>query len=182
LKTPYEQVYNQLSDTTHLRPFGCVGYAIVPKETRSKLEPTRQRCRLIGYLDDDASEELQGYRLLRESDNVVVESGDVLWDEVVTMSRLPDLSLYDEGVEGDNLFRDPSVSPVADAYDFDSDLDSVLDSDSSSSHSDYDSDVEVHFEIAADTDSPLLPHFHQSLVSPANILDSSRVRRPRGGS
>jgi hypothetical protein len=148
---------------------------------------------------------LQGYRLLRESDNAVVESGDVLWDEVVTMSRLPDLSLYDEGVEGDNLFRDPSVSPVADAYDFDSDLDSVLDSDSSSSHSadaydfdsdldsvldsdsssshsDYDSDVEVHFEIAADTDSPLLPHFHQSLVSPANILDSSRVSRPRGGS
>ena len=36
-------------DLTHLRVWGCVAYAQVPKETRQKLDPNMRKCMFIGY-------------------------------------------------------------------------------------------------------------------------------------
>ncbi len=68
LKTPYEAMFNKKPNLSHLRPFGVVCYAFVPIEKRSKLDDTTAKCRLLGYGDDDSSEEFKGYRLLVESD------------------------------------------------------------------------------------------------------------------
>ena len=64
-QTPYEQIYRRKPDIGHLRPFGCVGFAHVPLESRnSKLSPSAVKCRLIGYADDDDTEEIKGYKLV----------------------------------------------------------------------------------------------------------------------
>ena len=51
-----------------LRPFGAVGFAYVPHEKRNKLEPVRERVRLLGYGDDDDTTETRGYYVLCEKD------------------------------------------------------------------------------------------------------------------
>lgn len=48
-KTPYEVFTGKIPNVSHLRPFGAVGYAHVPKEIRKKLDDTAVRCILIGY-------------------------------------------------------------------------------------------------------------------------------------
>ena len=50
--TPYEHIFKRAPDLKHLRPFGSVCYAFIPKEKRSKLEDSGIRCRLLGYGDD----------------------------------------------------------------------------------------------------------------------------------
>jgi hypothetical protein len=87
-KTPYEWIYGKRPDLSHLRPFGSVCYAHIPAETRSKLQPVAYKCRLIGYLDDDDTEELKGYKLIRESDLAVILSNDVRFDEDAIMEPL----------------------------------------------------------------------------------------------
>jgi hypothetical protein len=86
--TPFEHIFGEKPDLNHLRPFGCVAYAHVPIELRSKLAPAAVRCRLLGYLDDDDSEELKGYKLLRESDGAIIHSRDVRFDENAPMLPL----------------------------------------------------------------------------------------------
>jgi hypothetical protein len=75
---------------------------------RSKLNATRTRCRLLGYLDSDDSEELWGYKLLRESDGSIVFSNDVVFDEEATPGPLRILT-----EEDDNL-ADPDYEPRED--------------------------------------------------------------------
>ena len=104
LITPYEHIYRRASVVSHLRPFGCVAYAHVPAELRSKLEPSGQKRRLLGYLDDDDSEELMGYKLLRESDLAILHCRDVTFNENAAMDPLPQSELYLDDEQGDNLF------------------------------------------------------------------------------
>ena len=88
--TPYEQVYGHKPDVSHLRPFGCVGYAFIPIESRSsKLDDSAVACRLIGYADDDDTEEIKGYKVIKESDpTFVFYSSDVRFDESLPMLSL----------------------------------------------------------------------------------------------
>jgi hypothetical protein len=44
--TPEEKFMNKKSNVSHLRMFGCITYAHVPNEKRSKLDPT---LKFIGY-------------------------------------------------------------------------------------------------------------------------------------
>ena len=128
-KTPFELMFGYPPSISHLRPFGCVAYAHVPEELRSKLDPSAVRCRLLGYLDDDDTEELMGYKLLRESDLAIIHSRDVQFDEITFPTPLPDILLYDDSVHGEDLFGDPTYFP---------DADTSSDTDSSSTCSDYD--------------------------------------------
>ena len=63
----------------HLRVFGSIFYALVPKKKKKKLESRSVKCMLIGY-----SDEKKGYRLL--SDGKFIVSRDVIFDETESLS------------------------------------------------------------------------------------------------
>jgi hypothetical protein len=106
-KTPYEYIYGRKPNVAHLRPFGCIGYSHVPQEKRSKLEPSAVKCRLVGYGDDDDTEEQKGYRLILH-DNYLISfySADVRWDDSDSMIPLPTLAAFDSAL--DPIFSDPT--------------------------------------------------------------------------
>jgi hypothetical protein len=72
--TPYEAWFGFKPRVKHLRVFGSVCYALVPKEKRTKLDSRSLKCTMIGY-----SDEKKGYRLL--SDGKFIVSRDVIFDE-----------------------------------------------------------------------------------------------------
>jgi len=48
--TPEEAYSGKRPNIRHLRAYGCIAYAHIPKENRLKLEPTAVRCVFIGYM------------------------------------------------------------------------------------------------------------------------------------
>lgn len=73
-RTPFELFWGQVPKVSHLRIFGCEAFIQVPKELRSKLEPTSRRGKFVGYeLDSKA------YRVL--VDNKIKISRDVIFNE-----------------------------------------------------------------------------------------------------
>ncbi len=53
------------------------------------LDDTTIKCRLLGYGDNDSSEEFKGYRLLVESDWKVIYSKNVTFPEIQFFEELP---------------------------------------------------------------------------------------------
>ena len=51
-KSPYEATMKQVPDLSFLRVFGCICYAHVPKQRRSKLDDTSVKCHMLGYAED----------------------------------------------------------------------------------------------------------------------------------
>ena len=92
-KSRYEIFFGKEPKNDHIQPFGAVCYAWIPKEKRGKQEPIRERCRLIGFGDDDDSEEMAGYKLIIESDQSVIYCNDVVFSKE-EMKPLPDLEYY----------------------------------------------------------------------------------------
>jgi hypothetical protein len=83
----------------------------VPAETRSKLAPSAIRCRLIGYGDDDETEEIRGYKFIEEADiKMVIYSSDARFDEATPPPPLPGFKPFDFSIEGDDVFGDPTYS------------------------------------------------------------------------
>jgi transposase InsO family protein len=58
-KSPYHMRYGHSPPILHLRTFGCVAWAYVDIERRTKLSPRAIKCIFVGYLKDR-----KGYRLL----------------------------------------------------------------------------------------------------------------------
>ena len=48
-KTPYEMVYGHKPNIQHMRVFGCLAYALTPKEKRLKWDPKSHQCVFVGY-------------------------------------------------------------------------------------------------------------------------------------
>jgi hypothetical protein len=85
----------------------------MPLESRlSKLSPSAVQCQLIGYADDDDTEEIKGYKLIRESDpTVIFYSSDVRFDESFPMTPLsgtPSFDPYDASIFTDSTYFDDS--------------------------------------------------------------------------
>ena len=70
--TPYEAWFGFKPKVKHLRVFGSICYALVPKEKRTKLDSRSLKCTMIGY-----SDEKKGYRLLTNGKFIV--SRDVIF-------------------------------------------------------------------------------------------------------
>lgn len=87
-RTPYEIIYGHAAKIDHLVPFGSVCYSWIPSETRTKLQSVRARGRILGYGDDDSTDEIRGYKILLE-DGRTIWSSDVLLDKGVTFAPLP---------------------------------------------------------------------------------------------
>ena len=50
--TPYEKLYKQRPDVSHLKVFGSIAYVHIPDEMRRKLDPKAEKCVFIGYAQD----------------------------------------------------------------------------------------------------------------------------------
>ena len=57
-KTPYEAWSGDRPNVKHLRVFGCIAYAHVPKDERKKLDSKFRKCIFLGY-----GAEIKGYQL-----------------------------------------------------------------------------------------------------------------------
>ena len=87
--SPYEIMYGIRPQISHLRPFGTVCYVFVPQERRTKLANFREKGRLIGFGDDDSSEEIKGYKVVTELDSKILWSSDVIFDVTHAFQPLP---------------------------------------------------------------------------------------------
>ena len=74
--TPHEAWSNSKPSVSHLRIFGCIVYAHVPKPDRRKLDTKTRKCILLGYGSDQ-----KGYRLYDLERLRVIHSRDVVFDE-----------------------------------------------------------------------------------------------------
>ena len=74
--TPYEAWHKRKPRVEHLKVFGCIAYAHIPKENRDKLDGKGEKCIFIGY-----SDESKGYRLYQPESKKLIISRDVIFDE-----------------------------------------------------------------------------------------------------
>jgi hypothetical protein len=77
-KTPWEGFYGEKPDVSHMRVFGARAFTHVPGALRHNLEPVSEKGWFIGYETD-----ARAYRILRERDNRMIISWDVIVDERV---------------------------------------------------------------------------------------------------
>ncbi|KAK4327560.1 hypothetical protein Pmani_001967 [Petrolisthes manimaculis] len=75
-KTPCQALMGKKPTVHHLRVFGCVCYAHVPKDERRKLDPKSVKCIFLGY-----GSEVKGYRLFDLEKKRILNSRDVTFDE-----------------------------------------------------------------------------------------------------
>jgi transposase InsO family protein len=75
-KTLFEAWSGRKPSIKHLRVFGCICYAQIPKEKRYKLDETSEKCIFVGY-----SSISKGYRLYNLKTNKIIINRDVLFDE-----------------------------------------------------------------------------------------------------
>ena len=71
-----EVLTGQKPSIEHLRIFGCITFSHVPKEKRTKMEPTAKKVLLVGY-----SETSKAYRIYIPALRRVVVRGDVKFEE-----------------------------------------------------------------------------------------------------
>jgi len=74
--TRYELRHRRKPIYEHLRVWGCVAYAQVPKETRKKMDRAVQKCIFIGYTDTTRQ-----YRLYDPFGKGFVISHDLIFEE-----------------------------------------------------------------------------------------------------
>jgi hypothetical protein len=102
-KSPYMVMYKETPDISHLRTFGCLAYAHIPKETRkSKLDDRARKCILLGYNPETTTQ----WRLWDLESRRIIMSHDVKFDETRLYRDL-------------HSSKDPAVSPAWDKLDDD---------------------------------------------------------------
>jgi hypothetical protein len=82
-KIPFEMLYGRKPDLSELRIPGCIAYAIIPAEKRSKMDMHASRAR---YLGPEASNQ---HRLYEESSGRVIFARDVIFDEEAKIIEVP---------------------------------------------------------------------------------------------
>jgi hypothetical protein len=75
-KTPWEAFYGKKPDVSHMRVFKARAFMHVPGALRHKLKPVSEKGWFIGY-----EANANAYRILRERDNRVIVSRDVIVDK-----------------------------------------------------------------------------------------------------
>jgi hypothetical protein len=84
--TPEEVFTGKKPPVEHLRIFGCITFSHVPKEKRTKMEPTAEKGLLVGY-----NETSKAYRLHIPALRRVVVQRDVKFEEERTCKRSQEL-------------------------------------------------------------------------------------------
>ena len=84
--TPEEAFFGKRPQLTHLHIFGCVTYSQVPKEKRTKLDPTAEKGIFVGY-----SETSKAYWIYIPTLRNVVVRRDVRFEEERAFRRSREL-------------------------------------------------------------------------------------------
>ena len=119
-KTPEELFSGKKPEVIHLRIVGCPVYIHIPKEKRTKLDPSRKKCIFVGY-----SESSKAYRIYFPKYKKIDISRDVAFDEDTTYNksikrpakepeeaeveapRIHDTTMNEESQEEDRDFKEP---------------------------------------------------------------------------
>ena len=80
-KSPHELWYGKKPTVRHLRVWGCIAYAHVAQEKRSKFDAKAVKCIMIGY-----SESSKAWRLWDTERKRLIVSRDVTFNESVTLN------------------------------------------------------------------------------------------------
>ncbi|GFY35704.1 retrovirus-related Pol polyprotein from transposon TNT 1-94 [Trichonephila clavipes] len=75
-KTPFEKFSGRKPSVLHLKPFGCLAYAGVPKQIRKKFNMRAKMGIMMGY-----AQRTKGYRIWLIDENKLVETINVRFDE-----------------------------------------------------------------------------------------------------
>ncbi|GFT89428.1 retrovirus-related Pol polyprotein from transposon TNT 1-94 [Trichonephila clavipes] len=75
-KTPFEKYSGRKPSVLHLKPFGCLAYAGVPKQIRKKFDMRAKMGIMMGY-----AQRTKGYRIWLIDENKLVETINVKFDE-----------------------------------------------------------------------------------------------------
>jgi hypothetical protein len=80
--TPEEAFTGLMPEVGHFRIFGCPVYFHVPKEKRSKLDPSGRKGTFVGY-----SESSKAYRIYIPGQRQIEVSRDVIFEEEIAFRR-----------------------------------------------------------------------------------------------
>ena len=124
--------------------FGSLCYVTLQKAKRSlgKLEDTGIRCRFLGFGDNELDDvQNQGYKLLRESDQKVIYSSDVVFTQIIPIEPLNKTSeryvdFYESLIKTYSCIANNEVEPTheMDDDDFESAKDSTTKKDQIEKH------------------------------------------------
>ena len=81
-KTPEEMFTGENPEVSNLKIFGCSVYINIPKEKRSKLDPSRKKGLFVGY-----SEQSKAYQIYILGYRQIEISRDVTFDEDTTFRK-----------------------------------------------------------------------------------------------
>lgn len=112
-KTPLELMFGIKPDLTNLRVFGCEAFVHTPKQKRSKLDETSEKGIFIGYTPN-------GYRILMEDYQTVMESRDVVFNEKVLHLKTNKTPYNKEEEDEDDDDDGPPPNPLESDSDDDS--------------------------------------------------------------
>ena len=87
-ETPEEAFTGEKPDVGHLRIFGCHVYIHVPKDKRTKMEPSGKKLIFVGY-----SETSKAYRIYLPSKRHIEVSRDVSFHEEAAFKCSKELQL-----------------------------------------------------------------------------------------
>jgi hypothetical protein len=107
--TPYELWYGVKPRHLHLRRFGCLAYAHILKEDRTKFAAKSQQCTFVGYSMDSSA-----YLLLSANGEKIIKSRDVHFVEHLLGADAKQSSQIIENEDGENDENDetvPSIQP-----------------------------------------------------------------------
>ena len=87
-KTPEEVFTSMKPEIGHLRVFGCHVYVHIPKEKRTKMDPSGKKGVFVGY-----SETSKAYKIYIPSQRQIEVSRDVTFHEESTLRKSKELQL-----------------------------------------------------------------------------------------
>ena len=181
---PYQRWYKSHAQWDHLRPFGCMAYALIPQQLRSsKLSPRSIRGVMLGYAQTQ-----HAYRIFDLDSGKVAVSNNVKFDEFVfpfqTMTNIP-RDIASIGSLSSSLSSFSSIPGIRATAELPGTLMSppVLDVDMSDIESDFSShDSMVPQDLASPVDGPSMdivgPPSRGSLSSSPGITTTPRVVEP----
>eukprot|EP01018_Ginkgo_biloba_P027384 Gb_35302 [translate_table: standard] len=126
-KSPQEAWSNEKPNVEHLRVFGCVAYAHVPKQKRTKWDDRGEKCIFIGYSDQS-----KAYKLYNPITKEMIISRDIEFIENATWND--NKQLQESTTVGVPIFENESTCETSSLAPSFSPISQRNDSSSSSTH------------------------------------------------